>query len=135
MGNKILDTSVIAKWFCEEEGSDRAQKYLDEFGQGKYGITVPTLLFYEIGNMLLNKKIETIRVSEIMSRLQNVSFNIVDIGYEAFRKIFQNAQELSITFYDAAYVTLMQKEDAEFITADRKLYEKLHRKFSAVTLL
>ncbi len=25
----VLDTSVIVKWFLEEEGSDRAEKYLN----------------------------------------------------------------------------------------------------------
>ena len=53
---KILDTSVIVKWFVKEEDSPEALQYLQEFRQGGIAIIIPTLLFYELGNALITKK-------------------------------------------------------------------------------
>ena len=60
---------------------------------------------------------------------------VIDVGFQSFRKIFQNAKEYSLTFYDASYVTLMQKENCEFITVDSKLYRKINKKFALIKLL
>lgn len=133
--NKILDASVIIKWFTQEEGSDRAHRYLQEYKENKFSIYVPTLLYYELGNILLAKKATKYQVSEIMKHLQLLHLIKVDVGYDAFRKVFENASELNITFYDAAYVTLMQNHDCEFVTADKKLYEKAGKVYTRITFL
>lgn len=132
---KIFDASVIIKWFINEEGSDKALIYLQDYKDKKFSIIAPTLLYYELGNILLAKKATEDQVSKIMVSLLALSLINVDIGHDAFRKVFENAKELKITFYDAAYITLMQNRNCQFITADRKLYEKVRKKFSLVTLL
>lgn len=135
MGQNILDASVIIKWFVQEEDSDKALIFLNSFKNNKIEIIAPTLLFYELGNILISKKISVDMVGEIMTTLQNLSFEIQDIGLQSFRKIYQNSIEYSITFYDAVYITLMQKEDCNFITADQKLFGKIHKAFSGAKLL
>lgn len=133
--NKVLDASVIIKWFIEEEGSDRADKYLQAYKNRQFSILVPTLLFYELGNILLAKKAAAKQVGRIMQDLHALNLTKTDIGYESFRKVFQNADDLQITYYDASYLTLMQKESCEFVTADKKLYEKVRKVFTLVKLL
>lgn len=132
---KVFDASVIIKWFTNEEGSDRAHIHLKEYEDKKFSILVPTLLYYELGNILLTKKATKHQVSKIMEYLQALHLVDVNIGHDAFRKVFENASDLKITYYDASYITLMQKYDCEFVTADKKLYEKVKKRLSKLTLL
>jgi predicted nucleic acid-binding protein len=132
---KVFDASVIIKWFIDEEGSDKALIHLQEYKNKKFSIIAPTLLYYELGNILLAKKATEDQVSKIMILLLELNIVNVDIGHDAFRKVFENAQELEITYYDASYVTLMQKYDCELITADKKLYGKMKNKFTRIKLL
>jgi predicted nucleic acid-binding protein len=132
---KVFDASVVIKWFFNEEGSDSAITYLQDYGKKRFPIIVPTLLYYELGNILLAKKATKDQVDKIMASLLGLNLTNVDIGHDAFKKVFENAQDLKVTYYDASYVTLMQKYDCELITADKKLYEKIKNKFSQVRLL
>ncbi len=131
----VLDTSVIVKWFTQEENSDKALVYLKAFQNDEITIIVPSLLFYELGNTFIKKNGSADMAADIKQKLQNLQLEIRDVGLEWFRKIYENSLDYSITFYDAAYITLMQNRNCELITADRKLYEKVRKKFSLVTLL
>lgn len=130
----ILDASVIIKWFIEEEDSDKASSYLKVIQDNKIKVKVPSLLFYELGNILLNKKASVDMAGEIVSALQNLGLEVEDIALQWFREIYQNSIDYSITFYDSAYITLMQKENCEFITADKKLFQKVNKAFAGVKL-
>lgn len=131
----ILDASVVIKWFTKEEDSDKAIVYLKSFYNNEIAILVPSLLFYELGNILIQKKGSKNKADEIMKTLQDLQLDIKDVGLEWLRKIYENSLDYSISFYDAAYVTLMQNRNYEFITADKKLYEKVKSKFAKIKLL
>ncbi|MBI1869498.1 type II toxin-antitoxin system VapC family toxin [Candidatus Gottesmanbacteria bacterium] len=131
----ILDTSVVLKWFVDEAGSDTAREYLENFIKGNHQLLIPTLLFYELGNACLQSSIPPQEISKIMELLQKLPFEIEDIGYIAFRKVYQNAFEYHLTYYDASYVTLMQKHNCELITADQRLFRKLKEIFEKIRLL
>lgn len=135
MKRVVLDNSVVVKWFTTESDSERARKYLHDFLSGKISIVIPTLLSYELGNVFISKKLSSQEISDFMRQLQAFSLSIEDIGFSAFRKVYQNAQKYSLSFYDASYVTLMQKYDCELVTADKKLYIKLNKVFTKITLL
>jgi predicted nucleic acid-binding protein len=48
----VVDSSVVAKWFLTESGSDKAIQLRDEFATGRLELAVPSLLFYEVMNTL-----------------------------------------------------------------------------------
>lgn len=131
----ILDASVIIKWFTREQDSDKAIVYLKSFYDNEIAILVPSLLFYELGNILLNKKSSKNRVTEIKKKLQGLQLEVKDMGIEWFQKIYENSLDYSISFYDASYITLMQNKNCKFITADKKLYEKVKKKFTYIKLI
>ncbi len=135
MAKNILDASVILKWFTKEEDSDKAIAYLKAFQNNDIIIIVPFLLFYELGNAFIRKKESQYFIADIGLKLQNLQLEVRDAGLLLFRKIYQNALDYSLTFYDASYLTLMQEENCEFITADKKLYDKVKKKFALVKLL
>lgn len=131
----ILDASVVIKWFIDEENSDKAILYLDAISENQLIIIVPSLLFYEVGNFFVSKKIGTDRTREAMLTLDDLSLVIEDVGLQCFRKIYQNSIEYQLSFYDATYITLQQNINCEFVTADRKLFEKVRKSFVKVKLL
>lgn len=137
-GKVILDTSVVIKWFTPEIDNEKARAILKTFYEKEVTIIFPSLLFYELGNVLINKRISIENIFEIMRKLQglySLGLVIEDIGLSSFRKICQNSIDYSITFYDATYITLLQKEDCEFVTADKKLFQKVHKAFAGAKLL
>lgn len=74
----ILDASVVIKWFVDEEDSNKAILYLDTISQNQLIIIVPSLLFYEVGNFFVDKKIGTDRIREAMLTLDDLSLEIQD---------------------------------------------------------
>ena len=86
MIKKILDTSVVIKWFVDEAGSEIARGYLQDFIDEKYQILFPTLVFYELGNACLQNSIPVDKISKIMNLLQEFAFEVEDVGFTSFRK-------------------------------------------------
>ncbi len=135
MDKSILDASVIIKWFIKEEGSNQADLYLERLSKREIVIIVPELLFYEVGNTLTSYKVQEDHSNYIAKKLYALPFEIKQIDFTYFRKIMHNAKTFGISFYDAAYITLMEEEHCEFITADRKLFQKVNKTFSGIKLL
>lgn len=131
----ILDASVVIKWFIEEDGDKKAIGYLNLIKERKIYLIVPQLLFYELGNILLSKNASIKDVICIITELNSLPIKQEDVGHPYFKKVFKNAEEMTLSFYDASYVTLMQVENCEFITADKRLYEKVREKFTHIKLL
>lgn len=138
MDKSILDASVVIKWFVEEQDRDKAITYLTAFQNNELGLIVPSLLFYELGNVLIKKKATMTLINEVMVKFQQLNslgLEIQDIGLSSFRQIYQNSIKYGLTFYDASYLTLMQEENCRFITADGKLFQKVHKNFKGIKLL
>lgn len=121
----ILDTSVIIKWFTNEENTDKSIEYRDKYIDRKIEIIEPDLLLYEISNALrYNPNFKEI---DVMNALES----IFDLGIEIItptRKLLYDTIEISykydITGYDAAYIALSRELSGKFITSDKKLFEK-----------
>ena len=49
----VLDASVVAKWFIEEENTEKAIEITirDKFVRGEIEVLAPSLLIYEIRNV------------------------------------------------------------------------------------
>ena len=52
---KVVDASVVVKWFSDEEGSDRALKLRDGHIGGELSLVAPELILYEVTNALRYK--------------------------------------------------------------------------------
>ena len=131
----ILDTSIVIKWFYEEEDWESADKLLEDISFTKRAIIVPRLFFYELGNVLLSKKADNEKVQFVQKQLQELNLTVKDIQSNSITSIHSLARVYSLSFYDATYVFHMQQEQCAFITADKKLYGKLKNKFSKIKLL
>ncbi len=82
----ILDTSVVAKWFLEEEGTDKALKIRDDYVHGKIDVEIPDLLIYELGNVLRYKGFTG---EEIKSAIKSI-YGIFNYKPHTFSPIYGN---------------------------------------------
>ena len=123
----VLDASVVAKWFIEEEDTEKAIEIRDKFVRGEIEVLVPSLLIYEIGNVFLKHPAKNSKdVENDFKALFDIGMEIVEINKPEIKDIHKNARHFGITFYDAVYVTLALKEGCKLITADKKLKRKVN---------
>jgi predicted nucleic acid-binding protein len=127
MVKRVLDTSVVVKWFFAEEGTDRAEIFLKELEEGAARAIVPLSLYYEFCNVLWVKRrkgLDEAAASAIWQELIQLPLEVVDgIGLLPQALAFSFRQEISP--YDAAFVVLAQAQGCDFITADDVLWLKL----------
>jgi len=122
----VLDTSVILKWFLEENYSDIAVKIRKEFYEEIHEIVEPDLLLYEFVNVLRYNPIYTKEDVEMaIDSLIETNFNIVLPTVKMLKDALHLAKKYDITIYDAVFISLAKLINAIFITADEKLYKKV----------
>lgn len=124
--NLVLDASVIAKWFFQEEKTDLALDLLEKHKSAENKINAPILLLFEFGNTFVNKFREDINTKTEFNRgitdLLSIDVNFIDSNEENLKQTYAIARKYQITFYDAAYLACAQKLNCGFVTADKKLY-------------
>jgi predicted nucleic acid-binding protein len=121
---RVVDASIVVKWYVEELDSAAARTLFHEMEE----FAVPDLLFAETANVLWKKawrgEITAKEAREISSFIVDGPFDVYgnrELAGEAVRI----ALEYSITPYDASYVALALKLGTDCATADRKLFAKL----------
>lgn len=131
----ILDSSVIFKWFQQEEGTEKALSLYQKVKEEKVNLSLPKLFFYEIGNILLHhqpySREKIIQAKEILGTLP-ISF--YDFNLREWYEIIEEAHQLKVSFYDYSYVYLAKQLNTFLITADKKLYKRT-KKLGLVKLL
>ena len=90
-------------------------------------IYVPSLWYYEIGNIL--------KIKEFLKNLKDLNFieceNTSEIETIILKLCSKNTR---ISFYDASYHGIAQYLNADLITADRKYYECIKNEGSIILL-
>lgn len=131
----VLDSSVIIKWFCQEEGTDIALGIREDFIEGTKTITTPDLSMYEIANALrYNKTITKEEIEEAVNSLIDLGINIIVPTKNVMKSAIDIAFDANITLYDAFFVALAKELGFSLVTADKSLFEKI-KKFKFVVLL
>jgi len=132
----VLDTSVVAKWFLEEEGSDAAERFLDAL-EGGDRVAVPSSFFYELASVLWRRRqtgMTERNATAIWSDVQRLPLLVSD-WEELFPQALSVAYRFDVSPYDAAFVVLARELGCELITADRRLWKKTHGDCPWVQLL
>ena len=121
----VVDASVIAKWFLEEEYSEHALKLRNDYIEGHITIVVPSLLEYEVLNAL--------KYSGMYSReeLEKIGVSLNKYGFETYNlqgrfkgEAVRVSSEADVTIYDASYVALARTLKTKLYTADEELVKK-----------
>ena len=125
----VIDSSTAAKWFLEEEDSDRALRVRDAHIDGRIKLTAPDLIVYEVANALnYNSRVSDTQLTARVQDLSDYDLDLVPPSAEYTARIVRTARELSVSVYDASYIALSDIIATNLVTADRKLHEKLSNK-------
>jgi predicted nucleic acid-binding protein len=134
----VVDTSIVIKWVLNEADTHAAEMLLVNWNSKNFTILAPTLLVYEVANVLYqnvrkgNFTIE--RAREAFTGILNTglildSSQIADRGK---RSIELTSQFNSPATYDAHYLALAEREGCELWTADTRLWKAVHNNLSWV---
>ena len=118
---KIIDASIIVKWFVNENDSEKALKLLDEHVNGQTLLVVPELMFIEVLNALRYKGQTTEALTKANNALTDVQFHVERLNKFLLDKAIESALKNNISLYDAVYVSLANLYGAPLITADKAL--------------
>src|SRR3989344_6928946 len=98
---KILDASIIVKWFSEEEQSEKAIALRDEYLLKKTNIAVSEITFLEVLNALRYKKKNEEEIKKANTALWNLQMEILKTDDILLNKAIGISLKHNLTMYDA----------------------------------
>ena len=105
----VLDTSVVIKWYNEENGTDSALKIQKAHIQNRLKITFPDLILYELANAVRYSPANDIgELRAILDNFNRLKFNIIIPTIAMIKDAGELAFRYNITVYDAMYLALAQ---------------------------
>jgi predicted nucleic acid-binding protein len=115
----ILDTSVVLKWFAEEQrGSEAAHGLRDDYEAGRLSVTVPALLFLELLNVAGRRWTwDETALLELADSLGDLLFEVA----EPELQLVASWVARGLTAYDAAYVALAEERGLPLVTDDQMI--------------
>ena len=118
---KIIDASVIVKWFADEEDSKKALTLRQDHIKERAKIIVPELIFAEVLNALHYKGKSEERLKEANQALWDLQLQIEKTNIFLLNKAIELSIKHEITLYDAIYLALANVYGCPLITADLTL--------------
>lgn len=122
----ILDTSVIIKWFHQEEiWAEQALRLRTAYLQGQIAIVVPWLLMYEVANVLrYNKEYSSEQVQTAVQSLFDMQLEWIAPSSSTINQAVQLAHTHDVTVYDATFAALAESYETIFFTADDRFVRR-----------
>lgn len=124
MNRFVLDTSVSASWFFEDEAGEYTATVLASLTE--WEAVTPSLWPLEVSNVLLVaerrkrcSEAEAVRFIELLESLP-ISRD-EETANRALNRTYQLAREYGLTSYDAAYLELAMRLGVPLATMDRQL--------------
>jgi len=123
----VLDTSVVLKWFRQEEVlANHAWSLLQRYLDGQSQISVPALLGYEVANVLRYKRdLTTTQVETAIQALFDLELEWIAPSSIVMRRAVDIARGHDTSVYDATFAALAESIGATFVTADERLARHL----------
>lgn len=120
----VLDCSIAVAWLFDDEASPETDALLDRLKDD--GALVPGLWRLELGNVLAHaeqrNRIAAGQIAACLHLLDRLPI-VTDAETEnrALREILMLARTTNLTTYDAAYLELAMRRNAELATRDKAL--------------
>lgn len=125
--NYVVDTSVVAKLFIIEDYSDKVIEIVNAHIRGYLSLSAPTLIVYELGNIFWkHPQITSEKAYAFMKRFLDLQINLVSIYSDAelLKNVCNISKSRDVTFYDASYIAMTERNKTKLVTADEKMHEK-----------
>ncbi|HEV2118689.1 MAG TPA: type II toxin-antitoxin system VapC family toxin [Candidatus Bathyarchaeia archaeon] len=125
----IVDASTATEWFVEETDSEKADLLKKAHETGRLQIAAPDLLVYEVSNALVyHPRLTTEDLAQSIVRLLELDLDLIPPRAEFAVETAKIARKYAVSAYDASYIALADIVGTNCVTADEKLYRKLHGK-------
>jgi predicted nucleic acid-binding protein len=120
----VIDASVAAKWFFQEEHSMSALNLLDNH----FELNVPDFFFLEMNSLLCKRtRRRELSITEALEMDDEIiSIPIQSYASAALReKAFEIALEAKCSIYDCLYLALAESLGVCMVTADKKFFQAI----------
>lgn len=118
----VIDASVLAKWFVDEDGSDAARRLQDQT------LFAPDLLIVETSNVLWKKvrqgEFDVAFLRSAVTVMRQADIVLVDSLTLADRAL-EIAVGVKHAVYDCFYLALAEQRSLPLVTGDDRLARKL----------
>ncbi len=133
----VLDSSILVKWFSEEEKTQEALALRNEHIEGSRELWVSNLSFYEVANALRYKPtFNNKRLIESLNSLFKLHLNVEPETAPLLAEASSIAYKCNVSIYDAVPVALAKRKRARCITADRETqYARIKAKGYPIDLI
>jgi predicted nucleic acid-binding protein len=117
---KVVDTSVVLKWYVSEEGSESAAQIIGT------QLIAPDLILAELSNALWKKhRRGEIGPEQARLALAEVELSVALIPAASLvHRAFAIAMELKHPVYDCYFLALAEQSGCPLLTADRRLLSR-----------
>lgn len=118
----VVDASVMVKWIRTEKELllEQADTLLRDTQKDKIELYAPELAKYEIGNVLVKRKLKLLEAKSSLATLYHIPINFIPETQELAEQSYTLADKLTITYYDAAYISLAQELSCSLVTENVK---------------
>lgn len=138
----LVDASVAVKWYLveREEDRDRALRLRDACLAGHITLRAPDLIILELGNALKSSKRSTREETDRnLEDLLATGIVFEPLSPQLIRVATAVAWRSNLSFYDALYVAMAEREALPLVSADARLLRSLPghsflRPLSSITL-
>ncbi len=125
----MIDASVAFKWLVPDAAEDdvpAAKALLVDHMEGRAKIIIPSLLYYEVGNILIfgRSRPPIEQATDALADLFSIPLEVVPPALVSADVTLRLASLRGLSYYDATYVALAEMLDCQLITADRRLVER-----------
>lgn len=134
-----IDASVVLKWYLDDEiHGNEALTMLNSFVDNEIDLVAPALLEYEVISGLIiaqrRGRIPESTLVDAISAFQALNIRMEHISELCLRVLFYS-KKYDRSVYDAAYLAIAEQFKAEFVTADKALYNAVRKDLSWVKLI
>lgn len=137
MVTRVLDTNVIVKWFLQEEGTPRAEVFLQELEQGQARVVVPSSLVYELANIFWVRQRDGLSEEDAAQAWEEFICLPVELREEPelIAQAIRFSYQQQISPYDSVFVVLARELGCSLVTADVPLFSRVRGSCPWVKLL
>jgi predicted nucleic acid-binding protein len=116
----VLDTSVAGAWYLPEAFAPEARTFRDRLVRGEIRLLVPSLHYWELGNVLRTYARRGVFDTETAREIFAVHLDApLEVQEPDRDHVLAVALEYESTVYDAVFIALALENEISLLTAER----------------
>ena len=124
----VIDASVVAKWYINEDWREKSILLRDDYIEGKVELIAPSIMPFEVLNAIRysRRKISIKTLEDIAESLSLYNIKLYNLIGDYAKNVSRISLKYNVSIYDASYIALAIQEKTLLYTADKKLINVLN---------